>query len=214
MEFAQIKMEIYQGLKSNFRLIPNQITAIRFFAVPVMWVMAFDEQLTYIGIGLVISLVADLLDGAVARKLHQTSDFGSKFDSISDQFIQLSALIWIVWLMPEIISENRFISLQAIATYFTSLFVGLVKFKRLGNLHLYLSKVSGLFLYLFLIHAFLVGVYSYFLFMLAGILFILSSTETLVLQLTRSSVDAQIGSYFLQYVDDHHPIRAWLARIP
>lgn len=207
-------MKVFQELRANFRLIPNQITAIRFFAVPVMWVVAYYEQFTYIGIGLIISLVTDLLDGAVARKLNQTSDFGSKFDSISDQFIQLSALIWIVWLMPEIISENVFISLFAIATYFTSLLVGLVKFKRLANLHLYLSKVSGLFLYIFLIHAFMVGVYSYFLFMLAGILFILSSTETIVLQSTRPNVDANVGSFFLQYVDDDHPIRAWLSRIP
>jgi len=179
-----------------------------------MWVMAFHRQLMYIGIGLAISLVSDLLDGAVARKLNQTSDFGSKFDSISDQLIQLSALIWIVWLMPELISENRLISLLAIGTYLTSLVVGLVKFKRLANLHLYLSKAGGLFLYIFLIHAFIAGAYNHLLFLAAGILFILSSAETLVLQLTRSSVDAHIGSIFLQYVDDNHPIRAWLARIP
>jgi len=207
-------MELYLGLKSNFRLIPNQITAIRFLAVPVMWVMAFHLQLTYIGIGLVISLVADLLDGFVARKIHQTSDFGSKFDSFSDQFVQLSALIWVLWLMPEIISENLFISIVAIMIYITSLMVGIVKFKRLANLHLYLSKVGGLFLYIFLIHAFFVGEYNYYLFILAGILFILSSTETLVLQLTMRNVDSNIGSFFLQYIDRNHPIRDWLSRIP
>jgi hypothetical protein len=71
-----------------------------------------------------------------------------------------------------------------------------------------------LFLYIFLIHAFIFGEYNYYLFMLAGILFILSSTETLVLQLTMQSVDANIGSYFLRYIDKDHPIRFWLSRIP
>jgi hypothetical protein len=207
-------MTILKELRSNFRLIPNQITAIRFLAIPVMWLMAFHKQLTLIGIGLAISLVSDFLDGAVARKLHQTSDFGSKFDSISDQFVQLSALIWVFWLMPEIISENTSISILAVAAYFTSLLVGLVKFRRLANLHLYLSKVGGLFLYIFLIHAFIVSKYNYYLFLLAGILFILSSTETLYLQLTRQRVDSNIGSAFLKYIDDDHPIRYWLSRIP
>jgi hypothetical protein len=78
------KAKMYSEIKSNLRLIPNQITAIRFILIPLMWVWAFQEQITYIGIGLAISLVTDLLDGAVARKLNQTSDFGSKFDSLSD----------------------------------------------------------------------------------------------------------------------------------
>jgi phosphatidylglycerophosphate synthase len=207
-------MEKNFGVISNLRLVPNQLTAVRFFAVPVLWFCAFRGQLTCIGIGLIIGLVTDLLDGAVARKLNQTSDFGSKFDSLADQFLQLSALIWVLMLMPEIFSENLFISLLAITIYITSLLVGLVKFKRMANLHLYLSKVGGLFLYIFLIQAFISGEYSYFLFIVAGILFILSSTETLILQLILPSVDSNIGSIFFRYLEADHPIRYWLSRLP
>ena len=199
---------------SNLRLVPNQLTAIRFLAVPVMWVCALRGQLTCIGIGLMISLVTDLFDGIAARKLDQTSEFGSKFDSIADQFLQISALIWVLMLMPEIFSENLFISLLAITIYLTSLLVGLVKFKRMANLHLYLSKAGGLFLYIFLIHAFLFGEYSLFLFYLATVSFILSSSETLILQLTYPSVNSNIGSIFFRYIEDEHPLRYWLSRLP
>lgn len=207
-------MQTPVGVISNLRLVPNQITAIRFFATPIMWVCAFRGQLKYIGIGLLICLVTDLLDGAVARKLNQTSEFGSKFDSLADQFTQISALIWILMLMPEIFSENLLISILAITFYITSLLVGLLKFKRVANLHLYLSKIGGLFLYIFLIHAFIYGDYNFLLFLLSGCLFILSSSETLVLQLVLPKVDSNIGSILFLYIGHDHPVRYWLSRLP
>jgi phosphatidylglycerophosphate synthase len=204
----------YKEFIANMRLIPNKITAIRFLAIPVMWGMAYFHQLKFIGIGLVIGLISDLLDGAVARKLGQTSQFGSKFDSLSDQLIQISALIWVLWLMPEMIKENWILSILGISIYFFSLMVGLIKFKQLANLHLYLSKLGGLFLYILLIHAFLTGNYHETLFILAAIFFILSSTETLVLQLKFKQVDPNMGSIFLIDLPEDHQIRSWLSRIP
>lgn len=196
------------------RLIPNQLTAIRFFAVPVMWIFALRSDLFWIGIGFIISLVTDLLDGAAARRLDQTTEFGSKFDSLSDQVLQISAVFWIFMVMPEIFTENASIALLAIGVYLTSLLVGLIKFGRIANLHLYLSKFGGLFLYIFLIHAFIFGEYSYSLFLLAGFSFILSSSETLVLQITSRSVDSNMGSIFFRYIDQDHPIRDWLSKLP
>jgi cardiolipin synthase len=198
----------------HLRKLPNQLTAIRFVAVPVMWVCAVLGTRTYIGVGFIIGLVTDLLDGAAARKLNQTSDFGSKFDSLADQFLQISSIIWVLMLLPEIFTENLLVSLLALGTYLTSLTVGLIKFRRMANLHLYLSKVGGLFLYLFLIHAFMVGQYSQVLFVIAGVLFIFSSLETLILQLTSSEVYADTGSIFLRYICEDHPIRYYLSRLP
>jgi len=170
--------------------------------------------MTCIGVGLLFCLFSDLLDGAVARKLNQCSEFGSKFDSLSDQLVQISALIWVLMLMPEIFSENLLITIIAISLYASSLMVGLVKFKRIANLHLYLSKFGGLFLYVFLIHAFLFGEYNQFLFLVAGIFFILSSAETLYLQIISTDVNSNIGTVLYRYLEDDHPIRYWLSRIP
>jgi cardiolipin synthase len=202
------------SIVENLRLVPNQLTAIRFLAIPVMWVFALRGRLIWLGIGLIVCLLSDLLDGPAARRLNQTSEFGSKFDSISDQLLQLSALIWLILLMPEIFSENIALSFTAITLYLASLVVGLLKFKRVANLHLYLSKVAAFFLFFFVIHAFLFGRYSQGLLLLAGILFILSSTETLLLQLTSSSIDSNTGSILFRYLDKEHPLRIWLARLP
>jgi phosphatidylglycerophosphate synthase len=199
---------------ANLRLVPNQLTAIRFFSIPILWVFAYHGKVTWIGVGMTIGLITDLLDGAVARKLNQTSEFGSKFDSLADQFLQISAVIWVTMLMPEIFTDNLLISLLAISIYLSSLALGLIKFKQLANLHLYLSKAGGFFLYILLIHAFITGEYSVFLFTSAVILFILSSTETFILQFSLSRADSNIGSIFFRYLEDDHPVRYWLSRLP
>jgi phosphatidylglycerophosphate synthase len=191
----------------ELRKAPNLLTAVRFILVPVLWVFAFLGFREYIGLGILIGGLTDALDGFVARRMKLVSDFGSKFDSIADQFLQLSAIVWIFMLQPEVFSENPLLSLMALVTYLLSLLVGLVKFKRIANLHLYLSKVVGVFLFLFIVHTFIVGQYNKILFMLACVGFILSSAETLVLQLISNSVDEHIGSLFFLYLAKDHPIR-------
>jgi phosphatidylglycerophosphate synthase len=193
----------------HLKTLPNQLTAIRLGIVPFMWVCAVLGGRVYVGIGLVVALVTDALDGFAARRLGQTSDFGAGFDSIADQTIQLSSIGWVLFLMPEIITDNPIVSAIAIGTYLTSLAVGLVKFGRLGNLHLYLSKAGGLVLYLFLIDTFLVGRYNQPLFLAAALLFVLSSAETLALQLTSSEVDTEMGSILFRFLPEDHPIRRW-----
>jgi cardiolipin synthase len=196
----------------HLRTLPNQLTATRLVMVPILWLCALLGLRVYVGLGLVVALITDALDGIAARRLGQTSEFGSKFDSIADQTIQLSSIGWVLLLMPEIITENLVVSALAMGAYLASLTVGLVKFRRLGNLHLYLSKASGLLLYLFLIHAFVVGRYNQPLFLTAVLLFTLSSAETLALQLLSSEVDAETGSILLRFLPEDHPIRRWAGR--
>ncbi|MFN2135146.1 MAG: CDP-alcohol phosphatidyltransferase family protein [Candidatus Promineifilaceae bacterium] len=211
---ARISRDGLLSLVAAMRLVPNQLTAVRFIAVPMIWIFALAGQLTYVGIGLVLCCLSDLLDGAAARRLDQCSDFGSKFDSLADQLLQISAVFWIALLMPQMVTENPLLSGAAISLYFASLLAGLIKFRRLANLHLYSSKVAAFFLFIFLIHAFLTGQYSPLLLLLAGALFILSSAETLALQLMSPSVDAGMGSILLRSVPKTHPLRRWLARLP
>jgi phosphatidylglycerophosphate synthase len=199
---------------THFRKLPNQLTAVRFLSVPVLWVCALLGKPVCIGVGLIIGFFTDALDGPVARRLNQVSDFGSKFDSLADNTLQLSTIVWILMLKPEILRENQALSLIALGVYFASLVVGLVKFGRFANLHLYLSKAGGFFLYLFVVHAFLSARYDPWLFYLAAGSFILSSTETLVLQLILREVDEHLGSIVFLVLGTDHPIRLWLERLP
>jgi cardiolipin synthase len=199
---------------AHLRKVPNQLTAIRLITVLFMWVWAFQDKQFYIGIGFIIGAVTDTLDGVLARKLNQTSDFGSQFDSVADRLLHYSAIIWLFWLMPEVLRENTILLLSAIGINVASLLVGLIKFRRMANLHLYLTKFTSVFLYVFITHAFLVGHYNRVLFLLAMVFYIAAYTESLVLQLISTEVNAHMGSILFRYIDEDHPIRKWVARLP
>jgi cardiolipin synthase len=199
---------------NHLQKIPNRITAIRLLALPVLWILALTGARTYLAIGLLLSAITDVIDGPIARKYNQTSDFGSKFDSLADQLIQISAVFWVLILMPEVYTDNLWITIAAVGTYLASLTVGLIKFKRLANLHLYLTKLGGIFLYTFVIHAFLFGQYNRGLYLVAVLFLLLSHAECLFLQLTSSEVNAHSGSILFRYLERDHPLRYWLSRLP
>ena len=205
---------MFENIRVHMRLIPNQLTKIRFVAVPAMWVCAVLDRPRLIGIGLFVGLVTDMLDGPVARRLGQTTDFGSKFDSLSDQMMQISAIAWVFMMRPEIFSENLLLAVLALSIYLASLLLGLIKFGRLANLHLYLSKASGLLLYLFLIHTFFSPGYDRLIFHLAAAGFILSSAETLALQVIQTEVSENTGSLLFLYIDEDHLLRRLASHLP
>ena len=198
----------------DLRSAPNLLTAFRFILVPILWIFASLGFSEIVGVGILLGGLSDAFDGYLARRTGSVSEFGSKFDSIADQFLQLSTIVWLFMLQPNIFSENSMLSLIALATYLLSLVVGIVKFKRIANLHLYLSKIVGFFLYIFVVHAFIIGRYNKVLFLLAFVGFILSSSETFILQLISKSVDEHMGSLFFAYLVKDHPIRKIVEKLP
>jgi hypothetical protein len=65
-----------------------------------------------------------------------------------------------------------------------------------------------------MVHAFITSQYNQSLYVLASVGFIVSSTETLALQLLLPRVDEQMGSIFFLFLADDHPIRKLAQRIP
>ncbi|HEY69552.1 MAG TPA: CDP-alcohol phosphatidyltransferase family protein [Anaerolineae bacterium] len=185
----------------------NIATAVRFFSIPVLWVFAFLGNGLVLGIGLVIASLTDSVDGALARKLDHVSSFGSKFDSIADHTLQLSAVVWLGMLRPEVFIENPFLVWTALGMNLFSLLFGLVKFRRLANLHLYTSKAVYPLFVTFVAHAFIFGQYSKVLLYIACIGIIVAYTEAILLQIVRNRVDEHIGSILFLYLDENHPLQ-------
>ena len=174
--------------------IPNRITTLRLIMVPILWVLALGNRPVAVGVGLAFCGFSDWLDGFLARRLNQRSPSGAKYDSIVDQLLLISTVIWVTMLRRELFQENLVAVIVALSIYLLSLAVGLIKFRRVANLHLLLSRITAYVMYVMLIHTFLADHYSQLLFWAAWIMFTLSSTETLVLQLISSQVDEHMGS--------------------
>src|SRR2546421_740756 len=129
--------------------IPNTLSALRLLLIPVIWGLALTGHGRLVGAGLIVAGASDFLDGYLARRLGQASPIGARLDSLADNLLLVSALVWIVMLHPEAVRDQPVVIGMAGFVYLTSLGLGLVKFRQLGNLHLYSSKVAGGFLYAF-----------------------------------------------------------------
>ena len=80
-------------LFSHVWTIPNVLTMIRLVLVPVFAVVFFQgDRKVALAIFLAASLT-DLLDGYLARKLNQITDFGKLFDPLADKLMVLTALV-------------------------------------------------------------------------------------------------------------------------
>ncbi|MBQ6060423.1 MAG: CDP-diacylglycerol--glycerol-3-phosphate 3-phosphatidyltransferase [Clostridia bacterium] len=83
-------------LFSHVWTIPNVLTMIRLLLVPVFVVVYFrtTAEPKYIALAIFAAAsLTDMLDGYLARKLNQITDFGKLFDPLADKLMVLSAMV-------------------------------------------------------------------------------------------------------------------------
>ena len=183
-----------QPLRRHLTSVPNQLTAMRLGLVPVLWLLAVLRLPALVGIGLLLAGLSDALDGFIARRLRRRTAFGGQFDSLADVLLAASAVGWLLLLRPAIFADHPLLISTWLVAQLSSLAVGWVKFRRIGNLHLYSAKAAGIVQYVFFIQALLSDRYNQELFFVSIALAILTSAESLALQLGRTAVDEHIGS--------------------
>jgi phosphatidylglycerophosphate synthase len=177
------------------RLSPaDYLSLLRLVLVPVLWGLAILEMTRALGIVLAVAGLTDVLDGPVARRTGITSKYGAQLDSVADILLMASIFWWFVLLVPEFFVDNAIPLIVWAVLGIAALVVTLVRFGRLGNLHLYSAKVAGVLGHLFAVSLFVLGSYAPAFFMVAVTAAIVASAETLLVALTRSQVDERIGS--------------------
>ena len=80
--------------------LPNKLTLLRVFLVPVFLVFALIDTIPfnyYIALGIfAIASITDALDGHIARKNHLVTNFGKFLDPLADKVLVMAALLCFV----------------------------------------------------------------------------------------------------------------------
>lgn len=123
--------------------IPNLLSGYRLFAFPVILYFLLKKQEDVFVILLIINLITDILDGFLARLLHQQTELGARLDSIADDGTYLLAIGGIFIFKysdfePHLFSFGVFIFLFLAANS-----LAILKFHRMPSLHLYSWKIGG-----------------------------------------------------------------------
>lgn len=177
------------------RLAPaDYLTLPRLLSVPVLWLIAVEGSLFWLGIGLALAGLTDVLDGPVARYTGKSSPYGGQLDSAADILLMASIFWWFVLLAPGFFLDNATPLVIWAALGTVAVLATYIKFGRLGNLHLYSAKVAGVLGYLFAVWFFVFGDYSPVFFGVAVTMAILAAAEMLLVALIRPSADDRIRS--------------------
>lgn len=177
--------------------IPNILSYIRLFMIPVLWIIYFYSTKELLAVMILITGVTDILDGFLARKLNMVSKYGSKLDSIADNSVAISMIYWTFNISPDIFTNHSSIIILWSSLLIMSTIIGVIKFGRIGNLHLYSSKAAAVFSYAFVVHAFLFR-YSQLLFYVSISALIVAAAEILFIQLLRKDVHENMGSLLIR----------------
>lgn len=174
--------------------LPDRLTLLRLGALPFLWVLALFRNGVWLGVGLGLAALTDVLDGIIARRDRRVTAWGSRLDSIADHLLTASTVIWLVWLRPGFVAAELPLLATWLALAAIAFLAAWMKFPRVVDLHLYSAKVAGTLGYLFAIWLLLFGTYSALVFHLVVGAGLFAAAESLLVVLTRDAVDEHIGS--------------------
>lgn len=186
------------ALRRHLSTLPNQITAARLALIPLLWVVAIFNRPVLLGVGVAVAGATDVLDGWLSRRWHQTSEFGSRMDSVADHLLAISVTLWLVLLRPFFFREQKWALIAWSAFALLVLAVSWVRFRRFVDLHLYSAKAAVFLSFCFGIPLLVLGRYSHLQFWITIGVCTLAAAEALVVLLTSSEVDEHLGSVVLR----------------
>lgn len=177
--------------------LPDALTMARLAAIPVLWILAFLGMREELAIGATAAAFTDILDGMLARRLGVTSKRGGAMDSTADHLLSTSLVVWLFLFCPQFFAVEGVRLLVWAAFALSVLAVGWVRFRQIGNLHLYSAKAAGVAGYGFGLLLLYTGDYTPAVWYVVLGMAWLGGIESLAVILTRRGVRDHRGSILL-----------------
>ncbi len=136
-----------------FKHIPNILTIIRFFLVPIILFLLFTDNYILAFAFLTLSGITDILDGFIARKFNLITNFGKLMDPLADKVTQISILsvlaiqdIIPMWILVIVILKEFLMISGASFLYGKELVVSSKWYGKLSTVIFYIAIVCSLFI--------------------------------------------------------------------
>jgi cardiolipin synthase len=172
--------------------LPNALSAGRLVMAPLLIVFVFLDSRTLFLIALIIALVSDMIDGAVARALGVSSVLGAKLDSWGDFALYVTVPIGVAFLWTDLVTRELPWAIALVASFLIPVALGFIKFHRLTSYHTYAAKVVAFVVPITGVILLLGG--SSWPFRIGVIVLVLSALEEVALTLTLPAWRANVGS--------------------
>jgi CDP-diacylglycerol--glycerol-3-phosphate 3-phosphatidyltransferase len=122
--------------------LPNLLCWIRLLVSPLLILLAWTDQanamlLVFVGLSL-----TDGLDGKLARRLHQRSEFGARLDSVADATMYVCLAAGLAFLRHEVLLDAAWWIAAALLSYLAAAVAAFVKFGRLASYHTRSAKTA------------------------------------------------------------------------
>lgn len=150
-------LSIKQHFEPNQFTIANRITLYRLLAFLVILYFALTGKEMLFVLFFVISLLTDIVDGFIARRLKIDTETGARLDSMADNLTYILAFTGIFVFKWEDFRPHLASFLVFITFLVSTVILSLVKFKRFPSFHLYSTKIGGYIEGIFFITLFTVG---------------------------------------------------------
>jgi phosphatidylglycerophosphate synthase len=126
--------------------VPNALSASRIIGVPFLFILVGLEDAGYFVLLYLILAFTDWLDGFLARRWNQTTEFGSMLDSIGDIALYMSTVYFFIQLFPDYLIPN-IPWLGVFAVFFVvSVVVSKIRAGKILFIHTHLSRFGAVFL--------------------------------------------------------------------
>lgn len=170
--------------------IPNMLTLIRFFLIPIFYIVYFSSMENSMVIAMTIFLISgvtDILDGYIARKYNLVTKWGTVLDPLADKLMILTVLFCLS--STKIIPFWIFILILVKEATMIIGGINLLKYKKVIPAKYY-GKISTVLFYLsMVVMAFFGGIAIYILY--AAILMTLFSFVNYLISFIRIRKDKQ-----------------------
>ena len=133
--------------------VPNTLTIIRFFLIPVIVFLLLKKDFIGAFIVLTVSGITDVLDGYIAKHFNFVTDFGKLMDPLADKTTQLIILVTLciqhvvpIWMLLIVLIKEVAMISGASFLYGRELVVSSKWYGKLATVVFYIAIVCSLFI--------------------------------------------------------------------